>query len=50
MNLHGASLILGSALVLALWYVGGRDPFLVGLAVYVMVVASDITQNLRGLR
>ena len=40
MNLRGASLILGSALVLALWYVGGRNPFLVGIAVYVVVVAA----------
>jgi hypothetical protein len=48
MNLRGASLILGSAFVLALWYVGGRNPFLVGIAVYVGVVVSDITQYLHG--
>jgi hypothetical protein len=47
MNLRGASLILGLALVLTLWYVGGRYLFLVGIAVYVVVVASDITQYLR---
>ena len=41
---------VSQALVLALLYVGGRYPFLVGLAVYVVVVASDITQYLRGLR
>jgi len=45
-----ASVIVGLAYVLALLYVGGLYPFLVGLAVYVVVVASDITQHLRGLR
>jgi hypothetical protein len=47
MNLRGASLILGLALVLALWYVGGRYLFWVGIAVYVVVVASDIAEYLR---
>jgi hypothetical protein len=49
MNLRVASLTLGLALLLVLLYVGGLYPFLVGLAVYVVVVASDITQYLRGL-
>jgi len=37
MNLRVASLISGLALVLALLYVGGRYPFFVGLALYVVV-------------
>jgi hypothetical protein len=48
MNLRGASLILGSALVLALRYVGGRYPFLVGMAVSWMLfgrVPSSLAQT-----
>jgi hypothetical protein len=57
MNLRGpflrarfwASSIVGLAYVLALLYVGGRYPFLVGTAVYVVVVAAGpyITRYLR---
>jgi hypothetical protein len=52
MNLRVASLILGLAYMLALLYVGGRYPFVVGIAVYVVVVAAGpyITRYLRGHR
>ena len=44
-----ASSIVGLAYVLALLNVGGRYPFLVGIAVYVVVVAAGryITRYLR---
>ena len=47
-----ASLILGLAEMLALLNVGGRYPFVVGIAVYVVVVAAGhyITRYLRGHR
>jgi len=49
MNLRGAfprarfwvSVIVGSAYVLALLYVGGHYPYLVGLTVYVVVLAAS---------
>ena len=49
MNLRGGfprarfwvSVIVGSAYVLALLYVGGHYPYLVGLAVYVVVLAAS---------
>jgi hypothetical protein len=47
--LRWASSIVGLAYVLALFYAGGRYPFLVGIAVYVVVVAASpyITRYLR---
>jgi hypothetical protein len=60
MNLRGAfprarfwaSVIVGLAYVLALLYVGGHYPFLVGLAVYVVVLTAIpyITRYLRRRR
>ena len=49
MNLRGAfprarfwaSVIVGLAYVLALFYVGGHYPYLAGLAVYVVVLAAS---------
>jgi hypothetical protein len=39
--LRWASIIVGLASVLALFYVGGHYPFLVGIAVYVVMVAAS---------
>ena len=36
-----ASVIVGLAYVLALLYIGGHYPYLVGLAVYVVVLAAS---------
>ena len=57
MNLRGAfprarfwaSVIVGLAYVLALSYVGGHYPYLVGVAVYVVVLAASpyIARHLR---